>query len=180
MTGGMVQVPGTWCGPGTTPMIAQSPVDSPGMPGQWVEPRPCRRPEPHVRADRRPGALVASPDLPTRGRRGVGGLRARLACLPEARPGLLVLVAALGAPCRLAHARAADLRSLPCHPGHPREPAGRSPAPIATAGEPCLGAADEAPTPHVAGAAPPPRHRPGRSVRLAGCFGSIRTAQKSH
>ena len=47
--------------------------------------------------------------------------------------------------------------------GHPRELAGRSPAPVATAGEPCLGAADEAPTPRVAGAAPPPRHRPGRA-----------------
>ena len=119
MAGGMVQVPGTWCGPGTTPMIAQSPVDSPDMLGQWVEPRPCRRPEPHVRADRRPGALVASPDLPTREQRGVEGRRARLARLPEAHPDLLVLVVVLGVPYQLAHVRAADPKSLPCRVGPP-------------------------------------------------------------
>ena len=121
MVGGIAQVPGTWCGPGATSMTAQPPVDSPGMPGQWVGPRPCRRPGPHARADRRPGALVASPDLPTRGRRGVEGRRARPACLPEARPGPgpLVPIAALGAPCRLAHVRAADPRSLPCRAGLP-------------------------------------------------------------
>ena len=107
----------TWCGPGATPMIAQSPADSPGMPGQWVESRPCRRPGPHARADRRPGALVASPDLPTRERRGVEGRRVRLACLLEAHlgPGPLVLVVVLGVPCRLAYVRAADPKyvSLP-------------------------------------------------------------------
>ena len=114
MVGGMVQVPDTWCGPGTTPMMAQSPVDSPGMPGQWVEPRLCRRPGPHARADRRPGALVASPDLPTREQRGVEGRRARLACLPEAHLDLLVLVIVLGVPCQLAHVRAANPKSLLC------------------------------------------------------------------
>ena len=121
MVGGMVQVPGTWCGPGATPMMAQSPVDSPGMPGQWVEARPCRRPEPHVRADRRPGALVASPDLPTREQRDVEGRRARLACLPEAHLDLdlLVLVVVLGVPYQLAHVRAADPKSLPCRVGLP-------------------------------------------------------------
>ena len=93
-------------------MTAQPPVDSPGMPGQWVEPRLCRRPEPHVRADRRPGALVASPDLPTRGQRDVEGRRARLACLPEAHLDLLVLVVVLGVPYQLAHVRAADPKSL--------------------------------------------------------------------
>ena len=50
---------------------------------------------------------------------------------------------------------------------HPRELAGRSPAPIAPAGELCLGAAEEALAPRVAGAAPLPRHRPGQAVRLA-------------
>ena len=80
----------TWCGPGATPMIAQSPADSPGMPGQWVEPRPCRRPGPHARADRRP---------PSR----------------RTRPRPLVLVVVLGVPCRLAYVRAADPKyvSLP-------------------------------------------------------------------
>ena len=67
MVRGMVQVPGTWCGSGATPMIAQSPVDSLDMLGQRVAPRLCRRPESHVRADRRPGALVASPTSPREG-----------------------------------------------------------------------------------------------------------------
>lgn len=69
----------TWCGPGATPMIAQSPADSPGMPGQWVESRPCRRPGPHARADRRPprGAPRPRPPRPRRSPRGTlpSGLR---------------------------------------------------------------------------------------------------------
>ena len=88
---GMAQAPGTWCGPGATPMIAQSPADSPGMPGQWVEPRPCRRPGPHARADRRPPSRRTPAPTP------------------------LVLVVVLGVPCRLAYVRAADPKyvSLP-------------------------------------------------------------------
>ena len=89
----------TWCGPGVTPMIAQSPVGSPGMPGQWVAPRPCRRPGSHARADRRPGALVASSDLPhARAARRRGPTHATcLSPLPEVRPDPLVVV--LGVPC---------------------------------------------------------------------------------
>ena len=36
----------TWCGPGTTPMIAQSPVDSPGMPGNGSSLAPAVVPGP--------------------------------------------------------------------------------------------------------------------------------------
>ena len=39
MVRGMVQILDTWCGQGAAPMVAQPPVDSPSMPGQWVEPR---------------------------------------------------------------------------------------------------------------------------------------------
>ena len=86
---------------------------------QWVEPRPCRRPGPHARADRRPGQGLSSPP-PTSPRESGAASRAG-ACdspvSPEAHPGPdpLVLVVVLGVPCRLAYVRAADPKyvSLP-------------------------------------------------------------------
>ena len=110
MVGDMVQVPGTWCGLGVTPLVAQSPVGSPGMPGQWVAPCLYRRPGSHARADRRPGALVASPDLPhARAARRRGPTHATcLSPLPEVRPDPLVLVVVLGVPCLPSGPR-------PCH-----------------------------------------------------------------
>ena len=75
----------TWCGPGTTPMIAQSPADSPGMPGNGSSPAPAVVPgptlapivgqargsrrlprPPHARAARRRGPARAT-RLPPRG-----------------------------------------------------------------------------------------------------------------
>lgn len=110
MVGDMVQVLGTWCGLGVTPLVAQSPAGSPGMPGQWVAPCLYRRPGSHARADRRPGALVASPDLPhARAARRRGPTHATcLSPLPEVRPDPLVLVVVLWVPCLPSGPR-------PCH-----------------------------------------------------------------
>ena len=81
----------TWCGPGATPMIAQSPADSPGMPGQMgrAPPLPSSR---APRSRRSPASFEAHPG-----------------------PDPLVLVVVLGVPCRLAYVRAADPKyvSLP-------------------------------------------------------------------
>ena len=63
----------TWCGPGATPMIAQSPADSPGMPGQMgrAPPLPSSR---APRSRRSPASFEAHPGPdPPRPRRSPRG-----------------------------------------------------------------------------------------------------------
>ena len=69
----------TWCGPGATPMIAQSPADSPGMPGNGSSPAPAVVPGPTLApiAGLLRGAPRPRPPRPRRSPRGTlpSGLR---------------------------------------------------------------------------------------------------------